>query len=148
MNDKKIPIAELILLSVGEAAVSALTVTFYFILGKFNYTVVMGVILGSAVIIFNFIFLSLAVNSAIDSLLAERGQLVMDEAQAAAFAAEHRGRLNKTIQLSHTVRTLSIVGVLAAAFIIGHFDVVATVIPIIAFRPLIVLGGLVKKKEG
>ena len=32
MNDKKIPIAELIFLSVGEAAISALTVTFYFVI--------------------------------------------------------------------------------------------------------------------
>ena len=147
MNDKKIPLSELIFLTLGEVAVSVLTVIVYLLLGKFNYTVVTGVVLGSAIILLNFIFLCVSVNRAVDAILAERGDGELDEEQAAKFANEHKGQLNKTIQLSHTVRTLSIVGVLIVAFIIGHFDVIATVIPVAAFRPILMLGGLVLKKE-
>lgn len=147
MNDKKIPVVELILLCIGEAAVSALTVIFYFLIGKFNYTVITGVILGSAVIMLNFIFLSLAINRAFDGILAERGAGSMDEEQAARFADEQKSRLSRAIQLSNTARTLSIVAVLAAAFFTGQFNAIATLIPIIAFRPLLLLCGLVKKKE-
>ena len=41
----------------GEIIVSALTVGVYFAIGKYTYKVLTGVILGSAVIILNFLFL-------------------------------------------------------------------------------------------
>lgn len=148
MNDQKIPVTELIFAAIGEAAVSALTVAVYLLLGKYNYTVLSGVLLGSAVILLNFIFLCIAINRAVDGLLAERGNVAMDEETAAKFAAEHKGRLNKAIQLSNTIRTFSIVAVLVAAFLVGHFDVIATVIPIAAFRPILMLASLVSGKRG
>lgn len=143
MNDQKIPVTELIFTAMGEAAVSALTVAVYMIIGKYNYTVLCGVLLGSAVILLNFIFLCVAVNRAVDEVLSDRGSAAMDDEEAAKFAAEHKGRLSKAIQLSNTARTFSIVAVLIAAFLIGHFDVIATVIPIAAFRPILMLAGLV-----
>ena len=146
MNDQKLPVTELIFTALGEAAASALTVAVYLILGKYDHTVLCGVLLGSAVILLNFIILSIAINRAADNILAEVSGAAMDDVEAAKFAAEHRGRLNKVIRLSNSVRTLSIVSVLVAAFLIGHFDVIATLIPIAAFRPLLMLAGLVSGK--
>lgn len=143
MNDQKIPVTELIFTFIGEAAVSALTVAVYLIIGKYNYTVLCGVLLGSAVILLNFIFLCIAVGNAVDDALSDRGSAAMDDEEAAKFAAEHKSRLNKTIRLSNTIRTFSIVAVLIVAFLIGHFDVIATVIPIAAFRPILMLAGLI-----
>ena len=88
MNDQKIPVTELIFTALGEAAVSALTVAVYMIIGKYNYTVLCGVLLGSAVILLNFIFLCLAVNRAVDEVLSDRGSAAMDDEEAAKFAED------------------------------------------------------------
>ena len=55
-----------IYLAIGEVAVSLLVVLVYIALGEFNWTVVSGVILGSAVTILNFLILSHAVNKALN----------------------------------------------------------------------------------
>ena len=148
MNDKKIPVTELWLLTAGEAIVSALTVLVYVLLGKFHYSVVTGVLLGSAVILINFIFMCISVNRAIDNIMAERGNTEMDDEQAAEFAQKHKGTLSHTVQLSGAIRTASMVAVLVLAFILGdYFDLIATLIPLIAFRPILMLTELIPKKQ-
>lgn len=148
MNDKKIPVTELWLLTAGEAIVSALTALVYVLLGKFHYSVVTGVLLGSAVILINFIFMCISVNRAIDNIMAERGNAEMDDVQAAEFAQKHKGTLSRTVQLSGAIRTASMVAVLVLAFILGdYFDVIATLIPLIAFRPILMLTELIPKKQ-
>ena len=148
MNDKKIPVTELWLLTAGEAIVSALTVLVYVLLGKFHYSVVTGVLLGSAVILINFIFMCISVNRAIDNIMAERGNTEMDDEQAAEFAQKHKGTLSRTVQLSGAIRTASMVAVLVLAFILGdYFDLIATLIPLIAFRPILMLTELIPKKQ-
>ena len=148
MNDKKIPVTELWLLTAGEAIVSALTVLVYVLLGKFHYSVVTGVLLGSAVILINFIFMCISVNRAIDNIMAERGNTEMDDEQAAEFAQKHKGNLSRTIQLSGAIRTASIIVVLVLAFVMGdYFDVIATLVPLVAFRPILMLTELIPKKQ-
>lgn len=146
MNDKRIPLAELLFVCVGEAVVSLITVLIYIALNKFNYSVVTGVLLGSTVIILNFIFLCISINRAIDNIMAERGDAEMDEQQAAEFSEKHKASLNKTVQLSNTLRMLSMVGALVLAFVLGHFDVIATLVPIVMYHPLILVSGLITKK--
>ena len=148
MNDKKIPVTELYLLAAGEAAVSALTVLIYILLGKFHYSVVTGVLLGGAVVLTNFIFMCISVNRAVDNIMAERGNAEMNDEQAAEFAQKHNGDLSRAIQLSGVIRTASIVAVLVLAFVLGDFfDVIATLIPLIAFRPILMLTELIPKKQ-
>lgn len=148
MNDKKIPAAELYFLAAGEVAVSVLTVLVYVLIGKFHYSVVTGVLLGSAVILINFIFMCISVNRAVDNIMAVRGAEQMDDEQAAEFAQKHQGALARTLQLSGVIRTLSMVAVLVLAFVLGdYFDVIATLIPLIAFRPLLMLTELIPKKQ-
>lgn len=146
MNDKRIPLAELLFVCVGEAVVSLITVLIYIALNKFNYSVVTGVLLGSTVIILNFIFLCISINRAIDNIMAERGDAEMDEQQAAEFSEKHKASLNKTVQLSNTLRMLSMVGALVLAFVLGHFDVIATLVPIVMYHPLILVSALITKK--
>lgn len=148
MNDKKIPLTELGLLAVGEIAVSVLTVIIYALLGKLHYNVITGVLLGSSVILLNFIFMCISVNRAIDNIMAERGEEQMDGEQAAEFAQKHKAALSRKIQLSGAVRTLSMAVVLVIAFILGdYFDVIATLVPLIAFRPILMLTELIPKKQ-
>ena len=148
MNDEKIPVTELWLLAAGEAIVSVLTVIVYILLGKFQYSVVTGVLLGSIVMLLNFIFMCISVNRAVDNIMAERGNAEMDDEQASEFAQKHKGTLTRTIQLSGAIRTLSIIVVLILSFALGdYFDVIATLIPLISFRLILMLTELIPKKQ-
>ena len=69
MTENKIPKKEALALVIGEAAVSLIICAVYLILKKFNYTVALGVILGSAITVANFIFLSISVSRALEKAM-------------------------------------------------------------------------------
>lgn len=146
MNDKKIPVSRLLFLLVGEMAVATVTVLIYALLGRFSYRVITGLVLGNAVALSSFAILCISVNRAVDAAMAERGEGVLDEESAAQFAAQHAARVNKAVQLSHIGRTLGMVIVLVVAFLLDRFDVVATLVPPVAFQPLLMISGLIFKE--
>ena len=69
MDQNKLPKREIALLAVGEVLVGAIITAVYLLIGRFNYTVPLGALLGGAVTVFNFVFLSIAVNRAIDDAM-------------------------------------------------------------------------------
>ena len=148
MNKNKFPLSRLLFLLAGQVAVSVITVLVFVLLDRFSYKVITGVVLGSAVVLISFLFLCIAINRAVDSVMAERGGDEMDEEQAAEFAAKHAGQVNKAVQLSHMGRTLAMIAVLVLAFLLDWFDVFATLVPLVAFQPLLMLSGLLFDKEG
>ena len=120
----------------------------FLLLGKYDWRVLTGCLVGSALTVLNFAILCISVNRAIDNIMAERGNAEMDDEQASEFAQKHKGTLTRTIQLSGAIRTLSIVVVLILAFALGdYFDVIATLIPLISFRPILMLTELIPKKQ-
>ena len=155
---------ETVFLAIGEIIVSALTVAVYFILQKFNYTVVTGVLLGSAVSVLNFIILSISVNRALDNILvgadlpsvsAEESisDTVTDEDTAgtddaaARFARENQLKLQNAIKLSYFIRTATMVLALIVAFVTKKFDLIATLVPLFMFRPILTVSEMLKRKE-
>ena len=106
-----------------------------------------GLALGVVVILLSFIFLCISVNRAVDNIMAQRGNEEMDEEQAAEFAAKHQGELNKAVQVAHMGRMLAMGVVLVAAFLLDWFDVIATLVPLVAFQPLLMLSGLILDKK-
>ena len=147
MNDNKMPTAQILFMMAGEIVVSVITALVFVGLDKFSYKVVTGLLLGSAVMLISFVFLCISVNRAVDNIMAQRGAVEMDEEQAAEFAAKHRGELNKAVQLSHMGRMVAMAVVLIAAFLLDWFDVIATLIPLVAFQPLLMLSGLIFDKK-
>ena len=72
----------------------------------------------------------------------------MTEEEAEAFAAENQAAVQRAAQGSYLVRQILMLGVLVCAFLLdGWFDVIATVIPLIMFRPLLTVCGLMKSKK-
>ena len=76
MQKQKLPVREILVLVLGELLVSLITVGVYVALNKFSYAVPAGCLLGSAVSVFNFVFLSVSVNRAIDRVMEARGDRV------------------------------------------------------------------------
>ena len=148
MQKKNFPIAEIFALVIGEMIISLIVSGVYLVLNKFHISVIAGSLLGSAVAILNFVILSVSVNRAIDKAMAERGTGEMTEEEAAAFAQKNGAAVQRAAQGSYLIRQILMLGVLVGAFLLdGWFDVIATIVPLLMFRPLLSICGLMKKKS-
>ena len=151
MNNNKSGI-EIISLALGELIVSALIIAGYLIadvtaIYPFTYKVITGVLLGSLVTVGNFFFLSVSVNRAIDSYVAARGTREMTDEEAEQFTNEHSMGIQNAIKASFIVRTVTMLLTLVLAFIAGVFEPLATVIPLLMYRPIITLTNLFCQKK-
>ena len=89
----------------------------------------------------------LSTNRAIDKVMAERGEGEMSDEEAAEFAAKNQVRIQAAVKTSYIIRTLSIVATLVLAFLLdGVFDVIATLVPLLMFRPIITVSQLIKQR--
>ena len=148
MKKNNIPVSEILFLVLGEIIVSLLVAGVYLVLNKFSLSVIAGGLLGSAVAVLNFVILSVSVNRAIDKAMEERGKGEMTEEEAAAFVQKNGSAVQRAAQGSYLIRQILMLGVLVGAFLLdGWFDVIATVIPLLMFRPLLSVCGLMKKKS-
>ena len=147
MENKSSSALQILALAIGEIIVSALVCVIYLILGKFDYTVVTGTLLGSIVTVANFAVLTFSINRAIDKYLELRGSREMSEEEAEAFAKEHTMAVQNAATKSLILRTASMLAALVAAFLLTDlFSVLATAIPLLMFRPLLYVLELIKSK--
>jgi len=146
MNNKNSVIKETAVIALGELIVSAIIIAVYLIIGRFGYKVITGVALGSAVIILNYLFLSISVNRAIDAAMENRGEGELDEEQTEKFVAENTVRIQNTVKLSFIIRTVSMIAALVVAMLTKQFDLIATIIPLVMLRPIITVSEYFRKK--
>ena len=151
MNENKLPKKEILTLALGEIAVGVLVCLGFaaasaFGVGSFDYRVITGAALGIAVTVLNYLFLTVSVNRAVNNYIELRGDKEMSEEEAAKFASENSMPIQNAIKTSFIVRTLSILLTLVVAFVTKLFNPLATVIPLLAFRPLLSLGEIIRKK--
>lgn len=154
MKKRTFPTVELIILALGELIVSLLVVGGYLLcdlifeaeLFDFSYRVITGVLLGSIVTVFNYLFLCISVNRAVNRFLELRGDREMDEEEAAKFAAENSMAIQNAIKTSFIIRTVSMLAALIVAFVLDWFAPLATVIPLLMFRPIISFGERIRQR--
>lgn len=148
MDKQKFPIFEAVSVILGELIVSAVISAVFLVLKKFDISVLLGSLLGSFVTVLNFFILIITTNRAIDKALAERGEGEMTDEEAAEFSAKQSGSLQAAIKISYIARSFLLLAALVVAFLLdGVFNVIATVIPLLMYRPLITIPHLFKKKE-
>ncbi len=151
MMKNNAPIKETVILTVGEIIVSAFVVLGYFLSDLifetgFTYRIFTGVLLGSAVTVLNFFFLSLSVNRAVDRYIAIRGTKEMTEEEAERFTAEHSMAIQNSVKTSYIIRTVTMLATLVLAFLLDWFAPLATAIPLLAFRPILMAGEMIRRK--
>lgn len=174
-NNKLVPIKETLILAAGEVICSAVICAVFLLIKKYDYTVLLGTVIGSIAIVLNFLFMSLSVNRAIDQAFELRGNYV-DEPEltpsqaesnentdnadadggedeqtakldaAMRFANEQSVRVNRIAKVSYIVRTATLLALLVVALITKLFNPIATVIPMLMFRPIIMAEGLIRRK--
>ena len=136
---------------IGEVIVSALVILGYVIASAFSYPftykVITGVILGSSVTVANFFFLTLSVNRAVDRFIELRGSREMTEEEAEKFTNENSMAIQNAIKTSFIIRTVSMLAAFVLAFVAGVFEPLATVIPLLAYRPIISIGNILRNKN-
>ena len=152
MNKKQNIGTDILTLAVGELAVVMLVILGGLALDiggvyTFDFKIILGAILGAIVTLANYVVLTISLDSAVKSYLELRGDREMDEEEAEAFAKANSAPIQNAIKRSSTLRTLSLVAALLLAFITKMFNPIATVIPILAYRPLLTTIELYKAKR-
>lgn len=146
-------VRETLMILIGELIVSLATVGVWLLIdiffeGVFDYTVITGLALGTAVTVANFLILGITVNRAVDKFLRERGESDMSEEEADAFAKQHMSSVQVAASGTYIMRTLLMLGALICAFALGDFfDVLATVIPLLMYRPIIYVSEFFRSKS-
>ena len=133
-------------LALGEAVVAVLVSLVFLIFGKLNYTVPLGALLGGAVTVVNFLILSVSINRVINGYITERGNKEMDEEEAEKYAKEHGMAVQNAMTKSYLLRMALMIGALVLAMISGWFSPLATVIPLIMYRPILYVTEFIKAK--
>ncbi len=151
--NKKDSMKDVTMLAVGEALLAGLVVLGTFVISLFtdyifDLSAMLGALLGALVTVLNFLFLTISVNRAVDSYLEVRGSREMTEEEAEKFTAENSMVIQNRIKTSFIIRTVSMLAALVVAFVTGLFDPICTAIPMLAFRPLIYILELLKRKTG
>ena len=135
-----------------EIFISLITIAVFLLINKFSYKVITGAALGSAVTIINYVILALTTDRVIAEMLAARGEGEMDEETAAKFAKEYEAKFASAAKISYVLRNALMLITLVVALLLKFFNVFATVIPLLAFRPIITVRALlqdkIKKKKG
>ena len=141
---------ETAILALGEVIVCALVVLGFFVSNLifetgFTYRIFTGALLGSVVSVANFFGLSYSVNRAVDRFIALRGQREMTEEEALKFTAEHSMRIQNSIRTSFIIRITTMLAALVLAFVLDWFAPLATAIPLLAYRPILVVGEAIRR---
>jgi cell division septal protein FtsQ len=136
-------------LLIGELIASVFIVLGFALFQKeFKWTVFSGALLGSFVTALNFLILSVQVNRAINDYITLRGNREMSEEEAAEFAKINGKSVQNAVAKSYILRTALMVGSLVLAFITGWFNPLATLIPLLLYKPLLYVVELINKKRG
>lgn len=151
MNGIKTTNKDISIVIFGELIVSALTVVGFLIADiafgtGFSYRVITGAVLGFAIIVLNYIFLSISVNRAVDNYLKIRGKREMTEEEAEKFTEENSIAIQNSIKTSYITRALTMMAALVVAFMLDVFNPLATAIPMLAFRPVLMLGESIRRR--
>ena len=141
-------------IALGTLILSTVMVIVFVILGRFDYTVLLGALLGSFAAIFNFFLLGLSVQMAADKMNGTRfpsyeeaeAELNEGEELPVPDSAEMK-QAKRIMQTSYSGRLflLAIIGILGLT--LPCFHAVATVVPFLFPRVIIFLYGLANKKE-
>ena len=73
--------------------------------------------------------------------------LELEDEEAEAFAAEHAAEIQNSVRGSYLLRQILILGILIAAVFLNFANVVAAVVPLVLFRPILMAREAFRKKK-
>ncbi len=137
------------IMAIGELIVTVVVVLVYLLIGKYDYTVLLGALLGALVMVGNMLFLSISVNRAVNKYLALRGDKEMSDEEAEDFNKKYAVGVQNAMNISYIVRTLTLIASLVLAFALAGgkvFSPLPTAITLLMYRPIIYVGELIRTR--
>lgn len=117
------------IVAAGQAVCVAAMVGIFALLGFFDYTVVLGGLMGAVVAVLNFLFMAIGISLAADK------------------AQEQNVKGGKSLVTgSYMLRIVLMFVVLFACAKSGHFHVIALVLPLVFVRPILTIAEFFQKK--
>lgn len=120
MNDKSSVIKQTLWFALGILAGAIITVLVYLAINKFTMNVLMGALLGTLVSVGNFFFMCVSLTNATEG-----------EVDAGAAINKARG--------GYLLRMAAIALILIVALKSGYFDTIATIVPLLLMRPVLMI---------
>ncbi len=145
-NKSASPVGDILFLAVGELAASVCIVAVFLLLGRFDWRVLTGCFVGGALTVLNFAVLSVSVNRAVDRVMAGQKEALSEE-EAAAFGEMHSAEIQKSVRASYLVRQIVLVAVLVTVFVLDVCNVIAALIPLLLFRPILTVREIFRAKK-
>ena len=129
MESKNYVLKQTAVLALGQVVCVAAMVGVFALLGYFDYTVVLGGLMGGLVATLNFLFMAIGITLAADK------------------AAEQNVKGGKSLVTgSYMLRLILMFVVLFACAKSGHFHVIALVAPLVLVRPILTVAEFFTKK--
>ena len=138
-------------MAVGELIVALLVLIGFLIAKSLGvevtvYKVITGALLGGFVTVLNLFILSYAVNRAVNEYIDGRGDKEMTEEEAEEYAKNNGMKVQLAMTKSYLIRMVLMIGVLLAGGITKQFNVLATAIPLLMYRPILYVTEFIKVK--
>lgn len=136
-------------IAVGVGVLSLLMIAVFLILRRFDFSVFLGALIGSAAAVLNFFLMALSVQKAADSMkplppAEEAEQEEGTEGEEAPLSDEAK-EARKRMQLSYTLRMLMMAGIAIVCVVLPFINSYAALIPMLFPRIVISVIGLIQK---
>lgn len=150
-------------MALGVGVMTALMVAVFLILGKFDYTVLLGAVLGAGAAVGNFFLMALTVQKVTDDMPvlppreapekdengeeAEETEETEETEEKEQPLSDEARQAGKKMQLSYTLRMFLIAGIAALAITVPVFNPWAALIPLLFPRIVIAIRSLLENKQ-
>lgn len=129
METRNYVLKQTAIVALGQALCVAAMVGIFALLGYFDYTVVLGGLMGAVVAVLNFLFMAIGISLAADK------------------AQEQNVKGGKSLVTgSYMLRIVLMFVVLFACAKSGHFHVITLVLPLVFVRPILTVAEFFQKK--
>lgn len=129
MDSRKYVLTQTGIIAAGQAVGVGIMLAVFGLLGKFDYTVVLGGLAGALVATLNFFFMAVSLTLASDR----------------AVQQDVKGGKGM-VKSSYAIRTIVMFAVLFACAKSGHFHVIALVVPLLLVQPTLMIAEFFRKK--
>lgn len=129
MDSRKYVLTQTGIIAIGQAVGVAVMLGVFALLNRFDYTVVLGGLMGALVATLNFFFMAVSLTMAADR------------------AADRDVKGGKgMVKSSYAIRTIVMFVVLFACAKSGHFQVITLVVPLLLVQPTLMVAEFFRKK--
>ena len=136
-------------IAVGVGVLSLLMIAVFLILRRFDFSVFLGALIGSAAAVLNFFLMALSVQKAADSMKplppAEGAEQEEGTEGEEAPLSDEAKEARKRMQLSYTLRMLMMAGIAIVCVVLPFINSYAALIPMLFPRIVISVIGLIQK---